>query len=226
MIATQYARRDANVDAKRYSLFEAAALRAQLERLDAMLALLRAERWCTLADRSIVEVGCGAGGNLLDMLRLGASPERLCGIELLPERVIAARRCLPAALKIIEGDATTVSIAPSSQDVVIAFTVFSSLLDHTSQDQLAAAIWRWLKPGGGVLWYDFVVDNPRNRDVRGIPMRRLRALFPKARLTARRVTLLPPLARAVGRIHPGLIVPLAACLPFLKTHRLVFALKS
>jgi SAM-dependent methyltransferase len=224
-IAAQYARRDAAVDAQRYSLFDVAALQAQQERLRVMLALLRARGWQTLAGRRLVEVGCGSGGNLLDLLRLGARAEDLIGIELLPERIAVARACLPASLAVIEGDATAAPIAPASQDAVLAFTVFSSLLDDALQARLAAAMWRWLKPGGGVLWYDFAVGNPRNTDVRGVPMRRLRALFPEALLTVRRVTLAPPLARALARVHPKLVAPLASCLPFLKTHRLVWARK-
>ena len=60
-------------------------------------------------------------------------------------------------------------------------TVFSSLLDDAFQQRLADAMWRWLKPGGAVLWYDFTVDNPRNPDVRGVPLARVRALFPQGR---------------------------------------------
>lgn len=225
VIAAQYARRDVAVDAQRYSLFEAAALQAHHERVRMMLSLWRTHGWHTLAGRCVAEVGCGSGGNLLDLLRLGASAERLTGIELLPERAAAARNGLPAALTLIEGDATVAAIAPSSQDAVLAFTVFSSLLQDGLQSRLAAAMWRWVKPGGGVLWYDFAVDNPRNPDVRGVPMRRVRVLFPEARLVVRRVTLAPPLARALARLHPALVAPLSACLPFLKTHRLVWAIK-
>ena len=90
--------------------------------------------------------------------------------------------------------------------------MFSSLLDDAYQQRLADAMWRWLKPGGAVLWYDFTVDNPRNPDVRGVPLPRLRALFPQGRLTHRRVTLAPPLARALARVHPALL-PLANSLP-------------
>jgi len=189
------------------------------------LALLRAAGWNTLAGRRIVEVGSGSGGNILDLLRLGASAHRLTGIDLLPERVAAARECLPADVVLITGDATSAPIAPVSVDAVLAFTVFSSLLEDAPQEALAAAMWRWIKPGGGVLWYDFAFDNPGNRDVRGVKLRRLRELFPNARLAVRRATLAPPLARALARLHPSLVAPLAACLPFLKTHRVVWARK-
>jgi hypothetical protein len=81
------------------------------------------------------------------------------------------------------------------------------------------------RPGGGVLWYDFTVDNPRNPDVRGMPPARIRALFPEARLESRRVTLAPPLARAVCRLHPGLYT-LCNALPPLRTHLLCWLGKS
>ena len=82
-------------------------------------------------------------------------------------------------------------------------------------------MWRWVAPGGGVLWYDFVVDNPRNPDVRGVPLARVRQLFPQARVVSRKVTLAPPIARLLCRLHPGLY-PLANALPLLRTHVLVW----
>ena len=78
-------------------------------------------------------------------------------------------------------------------------------------------MWSWLRPGGAVLWYDFTYNNPRNPDVRGVPLRRVQALFPQAHITARRVTLAPPLARAVVRVHPALY-GLFNSLPWLRTH--------
>lgn len=226
-MSAQYARRDAVADAARYSLFDAAALQAHQERQRAMLALWqRAAGWSTLAGRNMLEVGCGAGGNLLDLLRVGAQPERLAGIELLHDRVLVARAALPPAVRVIEGDAAVADVPDASQDAVLAFTVFSSVLDNAQQQRLARAMWSWLKPGGGVLWYDFAVDNPRNRDVRGVPVARVRELFPEARLHTRRVTLAPPVARALARLHAGMIAPVGALLPFLKTHRLVWLAKA
>ncbi|ABM93567.1 methyltransferase domain-containing protein [Methylibium petroleiphilum] len=218
-VAERYARRDAQADARRYGLFDAAALQAQQERLRVMVALWRAHGWDDLAGRDLIEVGCGAGGNLLDLLRLGAEPDRLAGIELQAERAAAARRLLPPAVKLIEGDATVADVAPASQDAVLAFTVFSSVLDDAAQIRLAHAMWHWVRPGGGVLCYDFAVDNPYNPDVRGVPVARLRALFPRARAEVRRVTLAPPVARAVARLNPRLPAWLNALAP-LRTHRL------
>lgn len=224
-ISVQYARRDAAVDAVRYSLFDAAALQAQQERIRAMLSLWRAHGWYGIANLHIAEAGCGAGGNLIDLLRLGAMPEHLIGIELLGERAAVARVCLPASVVILHGDASVAPLADGSQDAVLAFTVFSSLLDDGSQMRLASAMWRWVRPGGGVMIYDFVVGNPRNPDVRGVPVRRLRELFPQGRLSLRHVTLAPPVSRALARLGRGLVAPVASCLPMLKTHRLVWVAK-
>ncbi len=171
------------------------------------------------------EVGCGSGGNLLELLRLGFAPERLTGLELLPERHAQARHALPAATTLWLGDATQAPVAPASQDLVLAFTVFSSLLDDAFQQQLADAMWHWLKPGGAIVWYDFTVDNPRNRDVRGVPAGRVARLFPQGTMRWQRVTLAPPIGRRVTKLHPA-AWRLFNALPLLRTHLLAWIEKS
>ena len=220
-VAERYARREAG---DRYSLLRPEVWQTVQERQRAMLGLFADAGLHEPAALRLLEVGCGAGGNLLELLRLGFVPAHLCGIELLPERAAQARAVLPAALRLIEGDALRADIADASQDIVFVSTVFSSLLDDAFQQRLADVMWRWLKPGGAVLWYDFAVDNPRNPDVRGVPLARVRALFPHGRLTARRVTLAPPLARLVCRLHPALYT-LFNALPLLRTHRLCWIAK-
>jgi len=103
--------------------------------------------------------------------------------------------------------------------------VFSSILDAATQRELAAAMWRWLRPGGAVLWYDFAVDNPRNPDVRGVPRARLRELFPEGRQQVQRITLAPPIARRVCRWHPSLYTVFNT-IPLLRTHLLAWITKS
>ncbi|MFK9866898.1 hypothetical protein ACJENL_27685, partial [Escherichia coli] len=73
-IAQRYARRAAQGDAvDRYSLLRPEVAAMWQERQRALLALLRG-RPGTPADWRATEVGCGAGGNLLDLLRLGLRP--------------------------------------------------------------------------------------------------------------------------------------------------------
>src|SRR5262245_9561513 len=161
---------------------------AAQERQRGMAALFVRTGHLELASVRLLEVGCGSGSNLLEFLRLGFRPEHLQGIELLPESVALARRMLPRGIEILAGDATDSagrSIDEASQDIVYQSTVFSSLLDDAFQRRLADAMWRWVRPGGGVLWYDFTVNNPQNPDVRGVPLSRVRELFPLGVMQAR-----------------------------------------
>ncbi len=222
-VRQRYARR-AGLPPGRYSLLDAAALRERQGRQRALAGLLRQHR-VDPAGARLVEVGCGSGGNLLELLQFGFAPEHLLGLELLPERHAAARRVLPPDTPLWLGDATQAPVPPASQDLVLAATVFSSLLDDAFQQRLADAMWRWLCPGGAVLWYDFSIDNPRNADVRGVPLARVRALFPQGRVQAQRLTLAPPLARALCRLHPALCLPFEA-LPPLRTHLLAWIEKA
>jgi hypothetical protein len=112
----------------------------------------------------------------------------------------------------------------ASFDIVYQSTVFSSILDDALQVRVAAAMWRWVRPGGGVLWYGFTFDNPSNRDVRGVPLKRIQALFPGARIDAKRVTLAMPISRRVVRIHPGLYGVFNS-LPLLRSHLLCWIQK-
>ena len=223
-IRERYRRREA-IPQDRYSALSPDVVLRVQERHRVMVSLLRAAGIRSMAGLDIVEVGCGAGGNLLEMLLLGADPGRIIGNELQPERLALARERLPASVRLHEGDASVFSLVDASVDVAVQFTVFSSILDDGLQQRLAEAMWRWLRPGGAVLWYDFTVDNPRNPDVRGVPLARVKALFPQARLLARRVTLAPPLARAVTRVHPALYTVFNT-LPALRTHLLCWIAKD
>jgi len=213
-IQAAYARRPA-VD-PRYHPLNPAQLHALQERESVLASLLRRHGWTDTAELRIAELGCGAGGNLLGLLRLGCRAEMLTGVELLPERFALARSQLPAAVHLLQGDARTAPVEAGSQQLVLMATVLSSVLDDGLQQQLADAAWRWLQPGGAILAYDFAVDNPANPDVRGVPPARWRQRFPQAiDVDVRRLTLAPPLARRL----PAWAIPLFHALPPLRTHR-------
>ena len=59
----------------------------------------------TLKPKRVLEVGCGAGGNLLELLRMGFMPRNLKGIEIDEDRHAHACEVLPSALRLIHGDA-------------------------------------------------------------------------------------------------------------------------
>jgi SAM-dependent methyltransferase len=220
-VAGRYARRTTT---DRYSMLKPDVWHTVQERQRAMLRLFVHLGLDDLSKLRLLEVGCGSGSNLQELLRLGFAPQHLSGAELLAERIAQAREALPAGVTLFEGDATRLDLPPASQDIVFVSTVFSSLLDDAFQQRLADAMWRWVKPGGGVLWYDFTVNNPRNADVRGVPLGRVRALFPQGHLQHERVTLAPPIARAVTRVHPALYTVFNR-VPWLRSHVLCWVQK-
>ncbi len=165
----------------------------------------------------ILDVGCGYGDGLAQFLELGFPARNLSGVDLMEKRVAVAQRRLPSGVRLLCADATELSFEPV--DVVSVFTVFSSVLDHNYRQFLAQRIWQMVKPGGGVLWYDFQFDNPMNRDVSGVTAAQITRLFPDALIHQERLTLAPPLARVVAKIHPALYRSLTK-VSFLRTHLL------
>lgn len=222
-IISRYALRDPQQDAQRYSWLKPDVYLSVLECDRAMLQLFSRAGLRDLSRLSVLEVGCGTGGNLLKLLRWGFDPVRLAGNELLPERLADARRRLPAEVRLFAGDASALDCGPF--DIVYQSTVFSSILDEAFRVRLAARMWQMTKPGGGVLWYDFCYDNPNNPNVRGVPARDIRRLFPASSPIVRRVTLAPPIGRFAIRLSPHLYSALST-IPLLRTHALCWIPKS
>lgn len=214
-IAAVYGRRAGA--AARYSVFEPGHLFTlqQLER-----RMLRALREAGgIEGKRILEVGCGTGYWLRQLLQWGAPPEALAGIELLPDRVARARQLCPGGVDLRQGSAAALPFADSSFDIVLQATLFTSILDPQLRERVAAEMRRVLKNGGTILWYDFRFDNPRNPEVRGIERDEIRRLFSGSAIALERITLAPPIAR---RLAPYTYIGccLLEKLPWLCTHYL------
>lgn len=176
-----------------YSPFNPAHLFAVQHRQRAMSALLFKHRRENLPIYNILELGCGRGGVLLELLFFGATPERLHGVDLLGPRLEMAHQELPH-LPLVCADGQRLPYEDKSFDLELQFTVFSSLLDDSVKHSLASEMLRVLKPGGTILWYDFWL-NPLNQQTRGICPAEIRRLFKGCRFDFNRITLAPPIVR-------------------------------
>ena len=183
------------------------------------LALLSRESLGSLANTRILEVGCGTGTWLRDLVRWGASPLNVFGVEILPARAAEARRSVAPGVTVLDGDIAALEFPDASFDLVIQSTVFSSILDPERRRRTAAEMRRVLRPDGLILWYDLAMDNPRNPNVRGVSRAGISSLFPGCRVLAERITLAPPIARALAPHAPWACTLLNA-FPFLRTHLL------
>jgi len=189
----------------------------ETEKRLALVRLINEAGLPPVSDKTVLEIGCGSGTNLLQLLLLGFRPENLVANELLEDRAAEARHRLPQAIEIITGDASELNLPDRTFDVVMQSTVFTSILDDDFQQKLANRMWDLVKPRGGILWYDYIYDNPWNSDVRGVPVKRIRQLFPEGKMKTWRLTLAPPIGRLVTRLSPKLYT-LFNLAPFLRTH--------
>jgi SAM-dependent methyltransferase len=157
-------------------------------------------------------------GVLREFIKYGARPENLYGIDLLPDRIEEAKRLSPN-IKFTCGNAEDLPYEDNFFDMTLCFTVFSSILDRIMRQNIAREMLRALKPEGMVLWYDYHVNNPKTPDVRGVKKREIHELFPDCEIHLRRITLAPPIARALAPFST-VLCQLLEKIPLLRTHYL------
>ena len=169
-----------------------------------------------LSTVDVLDVGCGTGGFLRQLIDWGATPSKLTGTELQKDRLDHARRCTAPGVQWHLG--TLEGLAPESYDLVTAQTVFSSVLDPRLRRELAAQMWCALRPGCWCLVFDFRYDNPRNRNVRKVTRDELEAWWPGDGQRYRSLVLAPPIHRVLARAPWLACELLTALAPVLRSH--------
>jgi ubiquinone/menaquinone biosynthesis C-methylase UbiE/ribosomal protein S18 acetylase RimI-like enzyme len=170
----------------------------------------------SLSKLQVLEVGCGSGNELARLVKWGARPDHLHGIDLMEERVDAARREYPG-IDFRCADASNLPFPDKSMDLVMIITVFSSIQSTAMRGRISREVRRVLKPGGNVLWYDVRYPNPKNTHLRPVSTADLTDLFPTFRAKLRTTTVLPPLMRALGGMA-NLAYPFLARIPAVRSH--------
>jgi SAM-dependent methyltransferase len=184
-----------------------------------VLTALRRSGFWPLGAKRLLDVGCGTGYWLRCLIAWGAQPQHLAGIDLLRNRVLDATKLSPPQVGLSCGSAVALPFRSESLDLVLQFTVFTSILDPDVRHRVADEMVRVLKPDGAILWYDFCVENARNPDVRSVKAAEIRQLFPTCSVKLARVTLAPPLTRLVAPLSWTLCA-LLNLVPPLRTHYL------
>lgn len=169
-----------------------------------------------LSNLKVLEIGAGTGHNLLFFNYMGIPWQNMIANELLPDRAEFLSRRMPIK-KVHIGDALELNYK-GEFDIVFQSTVFSSIPDEDYRYKVAGKMKEMLKPGGMILWYDFIYDNPKNKDVKKVTKAQVRKYFHDARrIKFRKVTVAPPVGRKIGRLYNFFNF----CFPFLRTHIVV-----
>ena len=217
-ILAEYARREREISSDLYARWQPGEMFMLSGRKRTAATMLHRAGVFPKPGDQCLEVGFGSLGWLGDFISWGVPEKDLHGIELDPVRASKARHVLPLAdLRL--GDATNLPWDSNTFQLVIASTVFTSILNADVQQMVAEEITRVLAPGGALLWYDFAVNNPKNAHVRKVTKKEVRTLFPQLRGQIRSITLAPFLARLVAPRSWAL----ATCLediPLFRTHLL------
>lgn len=177
----------------KYSYFNQAYLYTIQQRQRAILREIKALGKQNLSDLSILEVGCGKGGVLLEFLNYGASSKRLIGSDLIFHRLEEAKSNL-SGMQFCCADGQSLPFRDHSFDLLLQFTVFSSILDSQIKLNIAKEMIRVLKDDGAIIWYDFWT-NPLNSETKGIKTKEIKQLFPNSTLNVSKITLAPPLTQ-------------------------------
>jgi ubiquinone/menaquinone biosynthesis C-methylase UbiE len=209
-IRAAYARRKREISPERYSETNPRALIFQRELERRILELLTRKNIGPLAAARVLDVGCGEGRWLRRFAQWGAVPENLAGVDLLPERIDAAREACPSDVRLFCCNAGELPFSDQSFDVISSMSLFSSILAADLRAAVSAEMLRVLRSGGVVLWYDFFVNNPANPDVRGVGKAEIARLFSGCDVELARITVAAPLGRAVATV-PFAYAALARC---------------
>lgn len=192
-----------------------------------MFQVLAMERSFILAERAIpyepskaavLDVGCGAGGNIYQLLRLGYLPENITGIEIQSNLVEDARKMYPSA-HFLHGDASKMPFADQTFDLVMESTMFATLTDDSVSQMIASEMVRVCKKGGYILLVDWRIPKPGDARYKALTMARLsKMLNIKKDVSLMKIckgALVPPIGRFLSKYLPATYFPLAAAFPFL-----------
>lgn len=141
----------------------------------------------------VVDLGCGSASIALAIEGRAGRPLQYLGVDLLEERIAAARSAVQWAT--LRSGARTGSRWGTAWRTGCSPQPCSVLSQTRSSDARSRSRPRVLRPDGRMVIYDLRYSSPANRAVRPISEADLRRWFAGWPLETRTISLLPPLAR-------------------------------
>jgi SAM-dependent methyltransferase len=164
----------------------------------------------------VLDVGCGSGSSLVNLLRLGFPQNLMSGIDISAERIAEARAALPLADFRVES-ADAMSYDAGTFDLVTESTMFVLMPDEALAGRIALEMIRVTRPGGHIMLVDWRYSKPGSDVYKAVTPARIASLFDVGGATSviarERGALVPPVGRRLSRYLPSLYFFVQALLP-------------
>ena len=166
----------------------------------------------------VLDVGCGAGGGVINLIRLGFSPSNIYGIDILRDRIAEAKVRFPN-INWIYGDASCMKFEDNFFECVMESTIFLQMTDDELSGRIAKEMTRVTKRGGYIILIDWRYSHPFNKTYKGLSKKRLAKLFDVGTKTSvfkiHKGALVPPIGRFISKNIPSVYFVLQSLFPFL-----------
>jgi len=166
----------------------------------------------------VLDVGCGSGGDIYQLLRVSYLPENMSGIDVQRDRLDGAAATY-RSISFINGDAAKISSADSSYDLVFESTMFATLPDQKVSEAIASEMIRVCSPNGYLLLLDWRIPKPGAPNYSALTKQRLEKMFYLGQRTelvgVYPGALVPPVGRFLSAYLPSMYFLVAALFPFL-----------
>jgi len=166
----------------------------------------------------VLDVGCGGGADLYQLLRLGYSPTLITGMDIQTDRLEEAKRLYPH-IRWINGDATQIAFENGIFDLILESGMFTTLPDDTVRSAIASEMVRVCQSGEYLVLADWWTPKPGDSNYEALTKREVRKLFAVGRETElvgiHKGALVPPVGRFLSKYAAWLYFPVAKLFPFL-----------
>jgi ubiquinone/menaquinone biosynthesis C-methylase UbiE len=133
LIKKRYEQRNKDLLAQNYLASSPYVYMSKQEKEREFYSLFKVLGYDSLSEIDLLEICCGRGDKILDLLQMGFSADRITGNELIEENIHIAKKRFPEGVKLFDRDARALTIKSESQDIVYQSMVFSSILDGDFQ---------------------------------------------------------------------------------------------
>jgi 2-polyprenyl-3-methyl-5-hydroxy-6-metoxy-1,4-benzoquinol methylase len=177
-----------------------------------------------LSKLKILDVGCGDGNFIRTLIEWGCEPKNITGIDLMRYRINTCKKKTHSDVKFIVGN---FSKQFKNFDLVVANTVFTSILKSNERKILAHNMWNATKINGWVMIFDFRYNNPYNKNVKKISIKDLKKYFNHSnKFFYCYLLMIPIIARKIVKYSYIFSEILIFIFPFLKSHFIFMAKKN